>query len=127
MLPLAGVARPAACRSEITQGRFIMRKLFLAVCLVSVAMCAESLAGEVASETLPAPTANRRTVRVQSAVPINSPSGYIVSPGGSGAIDPYCRRYRPYALRTPHYEPNYGATHGWGFPGGRWDPSLPRD
>ena len=39
------------------------------------------------------------------------------------------RQGRFYRFAQPHPADgsDYGATHGWGFPGGRWDPSLPRD
>jgi hypothetical protein len=104
-----------------------MRKLCLAACVLASAVTVEGLAGEVASDPPASRPINRRAAQTQFASPVYAQNGNGIPIDPAAAGNAYGRRCRPHLLHTPHYEPDYGATHGWGFPGGRWDPSLPRD
>ena len=104
-----------------------MRKMNLAICFVSIGLAADSRAGDLASGPAPARLVNRRALLAQPAVPAYSQNGYSVTTDPAAIDASFRRRCWPKAGQGRYYESNYGATHGWGFPGGRWDPSLPRD
>ncbi len=104
-----------------------MRIACLAIGLFSFALVTAARAEDI-PPGLPAPQAvAARPVQIQAVHPL-APGRASVVAAWPGEID--VMRGRRSAWRAPYqriYAPNYGLTHGWGVPGGRWDPSLPRD
>ncbi len=101
-----------------------MRKIALVLGVALFALQASAVAGDVGGDS--APVGSRRFVRGQSrrAMAAQGETVTVWPDGGYATTGPRCISK---AFPTWHYPPDYGATHGWGFPGGRWDPSLPRD
>jgi hypothetical protein len=106
-----------------------MLRLARSIGIVLVALAARvevSRVGAAQPAVTAASNANRPVVRGQSNGASDRRGGYVVVyPDGTYAtVGPRCISR---AFPTWHYPANYGELHGWGFPGGRWDPSLPRD
>jgi len=104
-----------------------MQKTCLAIWVVLIAAVAGSPAGEFGHGRVRARIVERRN----SSAP---PAGAVYGPGGytpAWVYDvPFNVRYngnQPTLGPNGYYTGDYGQMHGWGFPGGRWDPSLARD
>jgi hypothetical protein len=113
-----------------------MRKICLAMSAALLALAAEGQTREIENGPVRARVVGRRHLRPEpaGAVYIPGETAYVPAPAGNVPAwvenVPFNIRYngnRPTLGPNGCYYGDYGQTHGWGFPGGRWDPSLARD